>query len=126
MAVDEQGAPVDLSVLPAREERSDIVYMTGFTENQAWYEVENGRRGMGIRIECDSARLPYLWYWQEFGATKSYPWYGRHYNVGLEPFCGYPTHGIGKALDNGSAGSIGPGQTISSWLTAAPYPLEEK
>ncbi|UVI28968.1 aldose 1-epimerase [Paenibacillus spongiae] len=126
VAADEQGAAVDLSILPARDARSDIVYVTGFEKSRAWYEVENGRRGMGIRVEWDASRLPYLWYWQEFGETKTYPWYGRHYNVGLEPFSGYPTHGIEKALENESAGSIGPSQTISSWLTAAPYPLNEK
>jgi len=28
------------------------------------------------------ASVPHL-YWQEFGATTGYPWYG-HYNIGLE------------------------------------------
>ena len=47
--------------------------------------------------------MPYLWYWQEFGASEGYPWYGRHYNIGLEPFSSYPTDGLAEAVANGSA-----------------------
>jgi hypothetical protein len=50
--------------------------------------------------------MPYLWFWQEFGASRFYPWYGRNYNVGLEPFSSHPTNGIEEAIENGSALSV--------------------
>jgi hypothetical protein len=78
---------------------------------------------MGIKVEWDAEILPYLWYWQEFGATKGYPWYGRHYNIGLEPFAGYPTHGLEKAISNGSAGSIGPGERKTFSMQTSPFEM---
>jgi hypothetical protein len=31
------------------------------------------------------------------------PWFGKHYNIGLEPFSSYPSSGIAEAVENGSA-----------------------
>lgn len=101
------GAIIDLSVLPEPGAASDVCYLMGF-KDEAWYQIDNPRLGVGFRVEWDAAVLPYVWYWQEFGATQGYPWYGRHYNIGLEPFAGYPTLGIAEAIRNGSAGEIGP------------------
>lgn len=120
--VDRQAEQVDLSVLPDRNTASEMLYIHGF-DDQAWYTVENPSLGLGMKVEWDGAAFPYLWYWQEFGATKGYPWYGRHYNVGLEPFAGYPTHGLEQAIANGSAGSIAPGGRATSWWKTAPHEL---
>ncbi len=54
--------------------------------------------------------LPYLWLWQELGASTDYPWWGQAYVVGLEPFSSYPTNGLAAAVDNGTALRFGPGQ----------------
>ena len=115
-----QGEPVDLSVLPPQGSASDIVYLTGFGK-EAWYEIENPERAAGLRVSWDGEAMPYLWFWQEYGATEGYPWYGRHYNIGLEPFCGYPTEGLEAAVKNGSAGRIGPGETRSFRMELEPY-----
>lgn len=96
---------VDLSRLPEHGTASDIVYLTGF-ERLGWYALENPYSGLGLKVSWDAEQFPYLWYWQEFGTTTSYPWYGRHYNIGLEPFSSYPTHGLEEAIRNGSAASI--------------------
>jgi hypothetical protein len=98
------GGVVDLSELPPVGEISEIVYLTGFRD--AWYEVHDPERHIGMRVSWDAATMPYLWYWQEFGATKRYPWYGRHYNIGLEPFSSYPTGGLAEAVANGSAMTV--------------------
>ncbi|WP_127585085.1 DUF4432 family protein [Paenibacillus koleovorans] len=113
---------IDLSVLPPAGTASEIVYLTGFGPT-GQYELENRRLSAGIRVEWDAEALPYLWYWQEFGATKGYPWFGRHYNIGLEPFCGYPTHGLAEAVRNGSAGRIGPRETRIFSLAVTPFTL---
>jgi hypothetical protein len=49
----------------------------------------------------------YLWFWQEYGASEFYPWYGRHYNIGLERFSSFPTNGLQEAVNNGTALSLG-------------------
>jgi hypothetical protein len=115
LASSPEGDEVDLSVLPAAGAPSELVYLTGFPE-QAWYEV--GGDGPGLRVEWDAGVLPYLWFWQEFGRTAGYPWYGRHWNVGLEPFSSYPTSGLAEAVANGTALELGPGERRSFSLSA--------
>jgi hypothetical protein len=104
-AVASDGGEVDLSLLPPPGTASEIVYLTGFPE-RAWYQL--GREGLRFRVEWDAAVMPYLWFWQEFGATEGYPWYGRHWNIGLEPFSSYPTNGLADAVANGTALELGP------------------
>lgn len=96
------GDRIDLSQMPPRGTISDLVYLTGF-QPQGWYEVFNERKGLGFRVEWDARRMPYLWFWQEFGASQGYPWYGRTYTIGLEPFSSYPTDGIAQAVANETA-----------------------
>ncbi|MFC5530708.1 DUF4432 family protein [Cohnella yongneupensis] len=113
------GDNVDLSALPPVGTPTDIVYLTNFPPC-AWYRVSNPTLGAAVKVEWDADKLPYLWYWQEFGATKGYPWYGRHYNIGLEPFSSYPTHGLEAAIRNGSAAAIGPFETQSFRMAVTP------
>lgn len=121
-AKDCYGNQVDLSILPEKNSPSDIVYLTGFGK-VGQYSLENHVLDLGIRVNWDGEQFPYLWYWQEFGNTKEYPWYGRHYNVGLEPFTSFPTHGLAKAIENGSAATIEASETKHFSLQIAPYEL---
>ncbi|MFG1697738.1 DUF4432 family protein [Nonomuraea sp. NPDC049309] len=100
------GGELDLSVVPEPGTPSDIVYLTGFSEG--WYEITSA---IGFRVEWDAALLPYLWMWQEFGATTGYPWWGEAYTVGLEPFAGMPTNGLATAVENGTALVLEPYET---------------
>jgi hypothetical protein len=108
----------DFSIVPDRNAPSELFYLSGFPDETAWYEITRPDSTLGIRVDWDAQALPYLWYWQEFGATKSYPWYGRNYNIGLEPSASYPTTGLPDAVANGSARTLAPGATQSLWLTA--------
>lgn len=119
------GENLDLSVLPDPETASDIVYLSGF-RTDAWYTVENPSLGLGVKVAWDSTAFPYLWFWQEFGGTKHYPWYGRHYNIGLEPFSSYPTHGIHRAVENGSAQQIAGHGKRHAHLTFTPFLIDEE
>jgi hypothetical protein len=114
-----QGAtgPVDLSIVPQRGTPSDIMYLSDFPEDHAWYEVTDPSGRFGSRLEWDARVMPYLWYWQEFGAATGYPWYGKNYNIGLEPFSSYPTNGLAEAVENGTALELEPGNTVGFWLT---------
>lgn len=100
------GGMVDLSVVPEPGTASEIAYLTGF--EAGWYRlIPPG--GPAVRVEWDARVLPYLWFWQEFGDSAGYPWYGRLYTIGLEPFSSYPTNGLAEAVDNGTALRLGPG-----------------
>jgi len=114
-AVSPQGDEIDLSVLPPPGTPSEIVYLTGFPQ-PAWYEVAHD--GLSLRVEWDAVVMPYLWFWQEFGATAGYPWYGRHWNIGLEPFSSYPTNGLADAVENGTALELASGEERALSLAA--------
>ncbi|HEY3181749.1 MAG TPA: DUF4432 family protein [Gaiellaceae bacterium] len=115
LASSPEGEQVDLSVLPPQGTASEIVYLSGFPP-EAWYEV--GGEDLGFRVTWDAAVMPYLWFWQEFGRTVGYPWYGRHWNVGLEPFSSYPTNGLAEAVANGTALELAPGERRAFSLSA--------
>jgi hypothetical protein len=115
LASSPEGEQVDLSVLPPAATPSEIVYLTGFPE-RAWYDV--GGDDLRLRVEWDAGVMPYLWFWQEFGRTVGYPWYGRHWNIGLEPFSSYPTNGLAEAVANGTALELAPGERRAFSLSA--------
>lgn len=100
------GSTLDLSVAPPPGSPTDVVYLTGFTEG--WYEIVDPEAGIGLRAEWDAEVLPYLWQWRELGDTTGYPWWGRGYVMGLEPFSSYPTNGLAEAVENGSALEFSP------------------
>jgi hypothetical protein len=96
----EDGKLLDLRHIPARDQTRDIVYLTDFS--QGYYRLSHSQQQLALKVTWDRRVLPYCWYWQELGAP-GYPWYGRHYNIGLEPFSSYPTHGLAEAIANGSS-----------------------
>jgi hypothetical protein len=115
LASSPEGEQVDLSVLPPPGTASEIVYLSGFPA-EAWYEL--GGDDLRFRVTWDAGVMPYLWFWQEFGRTVGYPWYGRHWNIGLEPFSSYPTNGLAEAVANGTALELGPGERRAFSLSA--------
>lgn len=116
--VNAAGKEEDFAVVPPPGTASELFYLSGFPGERGWYEITRPDPGLGMRVEWDASVLPYLWYWQEFGATRGYPWYGRNYNIGLEPGSSYPTNGLPDAVANRSALLLSPGGTKSLKLTA--------
>ena len=98
-ALGPDGAAVDLSRLPLAGTPSEMVYLRGFKEGRYAVRAENG---LGIELGWDATVMPFVWFWQEFGAARSYPWFGRHYNIGLEPFTSIPREGLAAAVENGT------------------------
>lgn len=116
--LDEHGAPIDFSIIPERGTLSELVYLSGFPDGTAWYQVDDDARRIGMRVEWDAAIFPHLWYWQEFGASREWPWWGRFYNIGLEPFSSIPTTGLADGVRSGTALTIEPGAPIDFWFAA--------
>jgi hypothetical protein len=100
-------APVELG------QAGSIDYLEGLDG----YTIGDDR--IGLRVRWDARTMPYLWVWQEHGATRSYPWWGRLRTVGLEPFSSYPTDGLAEAVRNGSALRLSPREARAFDLTAS-------
>lgn len=108
--------PVDLRVFPPKAERvHDLVALTDLTEG--WYTVSNPELDLGVTVTFPESLYPYLWYWQPFGGFEEAPFFGRNYNVGLEPCTSIPNDGLDAAVDNETANSLAPGETQQSTVT---------
>lgn len=93
----------DLSaVLGEDANTADMVYITGFPEH-AWYRVHNADKDLSYGMSWDGRQFPYMWMWLVCGGSYGYPWYGRTYNLALEPWTSCPSSGLLKAVENGSA-----------------------
>ncbi|MBB6670673.1 hypothetical protein [Cohnella nanjingensis] len=68
--------------------------------------------GIGAQVEWAGERWPYLWFWRDFGGEKEPPYFGMHYNVGLELFSSPPENGAGDSFPT----KIMPYETLDSFL----------
>jgi hypothetical protein len=114
MGKSSSGAEIDFSNLPPVKTASEMLYIKNLTES--WYQINSPSKKLAAKVSWDRNIFPYLWFWQEFGAANDYPWYGKHYNIGLEPFSSYPTNGLAGAIANGSALSFNPKEIKSSQI----------
>ncbi len=111
------GQPLDLSVIPEQGVASEMLCLTGFPGDEAWYTIEDKDRGIGAKVRWDARQMPYLWFWQEFGAIEGYPWFGRVYVQGLEPFSSLPGSGLSDAIENQTAITLAGRETREFWLS---------
>ena len=114
------GERIDLSRVPPKSVRAyDMSYITDMPEG--WYAITNQRTGVGFGVHFPKELFNYLWYWQSFGGGFGYPWYGRTYNLGLEPFTSYDNRGLATAAENATALVLEPGQRVEASLRTVAY-----
>jgi hypothetical protein len=81
------GATVDASVIPERGAPTRIAILSGFTEG--WYELSH-TNGRTDRVTWDARKLPFLWFYGEFGATDEAPYHNWFYTLALQPLSRNP------------------------------------
>lgn len=92
---------VDLSkIIPKNSNTADMLYITDFPK-KGEYEIKNSKLNLSFGFEWDSDLFKYLWMWFVSGGSYGYPWYGRTYNIALEPWTSYGS-GLEGAIENGS------------------------
>ncbi len=69
----------------------DNCYLKNFSEG--WIAVENPDLKLGFGLSWNADVFRYMWLWQALGGGIGYPWYGRTYAIGLEPWASYPCAG---------------------------------
>jgi len=115
------GGTVDLREFPPYDATlHDQAYATDLSEG--WYAVTNPELDLGFGLQFPVDPFECLWYWQAFGGFEDAPFFGRTYNVGLEPTTAYPAGSIPDAQrENGTMKTLSPGETVSADLSARTY-----
>ena len=113
------GVTLDLSrVMPSDSKTAYIAYLENVTEG--WYGITNTRLGLGFGMVWDSMIYKHLWMWMVYRGAYGYPWYGRTYNVALEPWSSL-TDNFNEVLKNNDFLSLNPGQSITCKYAAIIY-----
>jgi len=114
------GEEIDMRVLPDKGTRSDLHYLK---PPLGLYYINSNNRLIRAKVTWDLTSQPYLWFWQEFGAGETYPWWGMEYLVGLEPWSSAPGSGLEEAVKMGTAPIIKP---MKSFSTSLKVSIEEQ
>lgn len=81
------GTIVDASLVPERGAPTRIALLSGFSEG--WYELRHAS-GRTDRVTWDARKLPILWLYGEYGATRAAPYHNRFYTLALQPLSQNP------------------------------------
>ncbi len=120
MLENSSGKVIDNSLVPSRENNThDLLFLTGLKEG--WFALTNTKKGLGIGMSWDVELFPYVWLWQVYGGGSGYPWYGRTYNLALEPWTSWPNDGVEAAVENGTAPTIKANRSISTSFAVSIY-----
>ena len=118
---DSPNGKVDMRKIPPRTAKLQDLAMF-YELSQGWYALTNTETKVGIGMQFSKDVFKYVWNWQVFGGGAGYPWYGRHYNEGLELCTSLPD---GDPLPNTneetSAVKLKSGDSIVTSLKAITY-----
>ena len=106
----------DVSRVPPPDSRIyQMFYLHDLPEGR--YGLFNGELGARFQLRWDKRIFPILWVWAPYGGAMGYPWYGRNYNLALEPWSALPPNPAGAAEQERGI-RISAGQTLATSLEA--------
>jgi galactose mutarotase-like enzyme len=94
------GSTIDMSGAPPTGKRYEDNLFINMKE--PWYAIRNSQASLTVGVSWDLKVLPSMWYWLNNGALD-YPWWGRSYNLGLEPASSLTELGMKEYLEKGNA-----------------------
>ena len=112
---DTKGELVNAAKIVSMEQRSSDSFHLELTEG--WVALRNPQLDVGIGLAWDVAEFPFLWCWQGYGGNWGYPFYGRNYNIALEPFTN-PIGTIEDSIASSHARLLRPNEQKSTTLRA--------
>ena len=113
------GGTIDLRHIPGAEaDTGDTIRLDQMPEG--WYALTNTRLRVGFGMAWPLRVFPALWFWQVYGGNYGPPWYGRTYNIALEPFSTIRST-LAEALQDGSAHHLEPGASLEADFVAVAY-----
>lgn len=83
------GKIVDISKVPSEKDNvSDVIFLSEIEEG--YYEVLNQKLKIAFFMEFPKEIFRCIWFWRVAKGSYNYPWWGRTYNIALEPFSSLP------------------------------------
>jgi galactose mutarotase-like enzyme len=123
VATSREGEDVDLRSPPPKDERvHDLLALTGLDGGH--YTVTNPDLDLAARVTFPRDLYEYVWYWGAFGGFEEAPFFGRNYNLGLEPCTSVPNAGLDSAIEAGTANTLQSGETVTAELAVETGPVE--
>lgn len=113
----QSGDPLRMDMVPEPEAGTEDVLVCGELAD-AWCAVRNPRLQLAVGLVWDARVFPYLWLWQSYGGNRGYPFYGRAYNLGVEPFNCMP----GRLADQAAAATLKAGESLATALECSVRP----
>lgn len=117
------GRMVDVSVAYEPEDKVLMEYAVSDLED-GMFELVNHNKKLGARMRWDKHLFPYIWVWGQFCGSDDYPWYGRSYVMGVEPWSSLPGSYDG-ARAAGTLLHLEPGRSMGAELSVQLYETEE-
>jgi len=99
------------TVLGPEASTEDVIVLDNLAEG--WCALRNPHFALAVTMVWDPAVFPYLWSWQVYGGSLEYPYFGRAYTLGLEPFS-CPLEALGLLAARGAAPVLRGGGAIST------------
>ena len=113
------GGTADLREIPPEEAGyHDQCYVTDL--DAGWYALTNPTLDLGFAFTFPTDPFECVWYWQPLGGFEEAPYWGRNYNVGLEPTTAYPLS-VDEQRAGGRMETLAPGETAEASFTARTY-----
>ena len=117
------GKPVDMS---RAYDPEDKIYMEyGISQlAEGKFELINHNKKLGARMLWDKDVFKYIWIWALFCGSEDYPWHGRSYVMGVEPWSSMPG-GYEEAKAAGTLLHLDAGQSMETQVSMELYETEE-
>lgn len=85
--------------------------------DEGCYRITNNNKKVGFGMKWDKDLFPIIWVWAPYGGAQGFPWFGRNYNLAVEPWSGVPGD-LSKVAESNSGIVIEPGQEIKTSFEA--------
>jgi len=119
MAKGKKGKDIDLSQILSQDAKTAFnVYISNIKEG--WYGITNLEKNLGFGMKWDEKIFKYLMFWVVYRGFYSFPFYGRTYSIGIEPWSSVPGE-IEEAIKLKQELTLQPGEILSSKYKAIAY-----
>lgn len=117
---DHSDQTIDISkIVPPEAGIAEAAYLTDLKEG--WFAITSHRWRLVFALSWPREVYPWIWYWHVAGGERSAPFFGRNYNVALEPFTSYPNQ-FEKVLAAGAQKTLLPQESLEIDMTVSIVP----